>query len=43
MAPHAGEVKDKKRRKIMLALRIIMIIAFVATLAGVFISKFIGG
>lgn len=35
--------KLKKRRKIMLALRIIMIIAFVATLAGVLISKFIGG
>ncbi len=35
--------KIKKRRKIMLALRIIMIVAFVATLAGVLISKFIGG
>ncbi len=43
----ANEIEDnpkiKKRRKIMLALRIIMIIAFVATLAGVLISKFIGG
>lgn len=43
----ANEIEDnpkiKKRRKIMLALRIIMIIAFVATLSGVLISKFIGG
>lgn len=43
----SNEIEDnpkiKKRRKIMLALRIIMIIAFVATLAGVLISKFIGG
>ena len=35
--------KIKKRRKILLALRIVMIIAFVATLSGVLISKFIGG
>lgn len=33
----------KKRRKILLALRIVMIIVFVATLSGVLISKFIGG
>lgn len=43
----ANEIEDnpkiKKRRKIMLALRIVMIIAFVTTLSGVLISKFIGG
>lgn len=33
----------KKRRKILLALRIVMIIVFVATLLGVLLSKFIGG
>lgn len=35
--------KLKKRRKILLAIRIVMIIALVVTLAGVLISEFIGG